>query len=138
MRRALLLRAILAKAPGRAAGSKTAINILKVDDQDETAADLRRHHGFIALPDSPQSVRRQWQRSVGLRQQVQIGSNLPQSSHLISQGHIAEATKKHAGWWVSPESDFLMGVKRTNTSCDVRGALPVLICALEKERATGS
>lgn len=58
MRRALLLRAILAKAPGRAAGSKTVIHILTVNHQDEKAADFRRHHGFIALPDSPQNTSR--------------------------------------------------------------------------------
>lgn len=95
MRRALLLRAILAMAPGRAAGSKTVIHLLMVDDQDKTAADLRRHHGFIALPDSPQTVRRSWQRSVGLRQQLQIGSNLPQSSYLISQSHIAQKPQRN-------------------------------------------
>lgn len=137
MRRAPLLRAPLVKAPGRAAGYKTAIYILMVDDQDETAADFRRHDGFIALPDSPQTVRRPWQRSTGLRQQLQIGSNLPQSSYLISRGHIAEATTKYVGWWVGPESDFLMGVKRTDSSRDVRGALPVRACELEKERAKG-
>lgn len=125
--------AILAKAPGRAEDSKTVTHILMVDDQDEKAADIRRHHGFNALPDSPQTVRRPWQRSGGLRQQLQTGSNLPQSSYLISRGHIAEATTKYVGWWVGPESDFLLGVKRTNTSRDVRGALPVLAYALEKE-----
>lgn len=105
--------------------------------KDEARADFHQHYGFIALPDSPQTVRRPWQRSVELRQQLRIGSNLPQSSYLISRGHIAEATTKYVGWWVGPESDFLMGVKRTDSSRDVRGALPVLAYALEKERAKG-
>ncbi len=58
MRRTLLLRSILAKAPGRAAGYKTVIHIFMVDDQEETPADLRRHLGFIALPEPPQITSR--------------------------------------------------------------------------------
>ena len=56
MRRSLLQLAILAKAPGRAEDSKTVIHILMVDDQDEKAADIRRHHGFIALTDTPRTL----------------------------------------------------------------------------------
>lgn len=45
--------ALLADALGRAAGSEIAAYALMVDAKDESAADFYRHHGFIALPDSP-------------------------------------------------------------------------------------
>lgn len=45
--------ALLADALDRAARSEIAAFALMVDAKDETAAAFYRHHGFIALPDSP-------------------------------------------------------------------------------------
>lgn len=45
--------ALLADALDRAARSEIAAFALVVDAKDETAAAFYRHHGFIALPDSP-------------------------------------------------------------------------------------
>lgn len=45
--------ALLADALDRAASSEIAAYALIVDAKDETAAAFYRHHGFIALPDSP-------------------------------------------------------------------------------------
>jgi ribosomal protein S18 acetylase RimI-like enzyme len=48
--------ALLADALDRAAGSEIAAYALIVDAKDESAADFYRHHGFIALPDSPHTL----------------------------------------------------------------------------------
>ncbi|NRT58396.1 GNAT family N-acetyltransferase [Sphaerotilus uruguayifluvii] len=45
--------ALLADALDRAARSEIAAFALMVDAKDETAVAFYRHHGFIALPDSP-------------------------------------------------------------------------------------
>lgn len=45
--------ALLADALNRAARSEIAAYALMVDAKDEAAAAFYRHHGFIALPDSP-------------------------------------------------------------------------------------
>ncbi|KAF0843242.1 acetyltransferase (GNAT) family protein [Methylovorus glucosotrophus] len=45
--------ALLADALDRAARSEIAAFALMVDAKDEAAADFYRHHGFIALPESP-------------------------------------------------------------------------------------
>ena len=45
--------ALLADALDRAARSEIAVFALVVDAKDEAAASFYRHHGFIALPDSP-------------------------------------------------------------------------------------
>lgn len=45
--------ALLADALNRALRSEIAAYALMVDAKDETAAAFYRHHGFIALPDSP-------------------------------------------------------------------------------------
>ncbi|KON81255.1 GNAT family N-acetyltransferase [Azoarcus sp. PA01] len=45
--------ALLADALARAACSEIAAYALMVDAKDEAAAAFYRHHGFIALPDSP-------------------------------------------------------------------------------------
>jgi len=45
--------ALLADALDRAARSEIAAHALMVDAKDEEAAAFYRHHGFIALPDSP-------------------------------------------------------------------------------------
>lgn len=45
--------ALLADALDRAARSEIAAHALIVDALDDTAAAFYRHHGFIALPDSP-------------------------------------------------------------------------------------
>ena len=45
--------ALLADALERAANSEIAAFAMMVDAKDETAAAFYRHHGFIALPDSP-------------------------------------------------------------------------------------
>lgn len=45
--------ALLADALDRAASSDIAAYALMVDAKDEAAAAFYRHHGFIALPDSP-------------------------------------------------------------------------------------
>lgn len=45
--------ALLADALDRAARSEIAAYALMVDAKDEAAAAFYRHHGFIALPDSP-------------------------------------------------------------------------------------
>lgn len=45
--------ALLADALDRAAGSEIAAFALMVDAKDEAAVAFYRHHGFIALPDSP-------------------------------------------------------------------------------------
>lgn len=45
--------ALLADALSRAARSEIAAYALMVDAKDESAASFYRHHGFIALPDSP-------------------------------------------------------------------------------------
>ena len=45
--------ALLADALARAARSEIAAFALMVDAKDEAAAAFYRHHGFIALPDSP-------------------------------------------------------------------------------------
>lgn len=48
--------ALLADALGRAARSEIASFALLVDAKDETAVSFYKHHGFIALPDSPLSL----------------------------------------------------------------------------------
>lgn len=48
--------ALLADALDRAARSEIAAFSLMVDAKDETAAAFYRHHGFIALPDSPRTL----------------------------------------------------------------------------------
>lgn len=48
--------ALLADALGRAAGSEIAAFALMVDAKDEAAAEFYRHHGFIALPDTPSTL----------------------------------------------------------------------------------
>ena len=48
-----LCGALLADALDRAARSEIAAFALMVDAKDEAAAAFYRHHGFIALPDSP-------------------------------------------------------------------------------------
>jgi ribosomal protein S18 acetylase RimI-like enzyme len=48
--------ALLADALDRAARSEIAAYALIVDAKDEAAAAFYRHHGFIALPDSPGSL----------------------------------------------------------------------------------
>ena len=48
--------ALLADALDRAARSEIAAYALMVDAKDESAADFYRHHGFIALPDSPRTL----------------------------------------------------------------------------------
>lgn len=48
--------ALLADALGRAARSEVAAYALMVDAKDDTAASFYRHHGFIALPDSPRTL----------------------------------------------------------------------------------
>jgi GNAT superfamily N-acetyltransferase len=45
--------ALLADALARAARAEIAAYALMVDAKDEVAATFYRHHGFIALPDSP-------------------------------------------------------------------------------------
>jgi ribosomal protein S18 acetylase RimI-like enzyme len=45
--------ALLADALDRAARSEIAAYAMMVDAKDESAADFYRHHGFLALPDSP-------------------------------------------------------------------------------------
>jgi ribosomal protein S18 acetylase RimI-like enzyme len=45
--------ALLADALHRAARAEIAAHALMVDAKDEAAAAFYRHHGFIALPDSP-------------------------------------------------------------------------------------
>ena len=48
--------ALLADALDRAARAEIAAYTLMVDAKDESAADFYRHHGFIALPDSPRTL----------------------------------------------------------------------------------
>ena len=48
--------ALLADALARAARSEIAAYALMVDAKDEAAAAFYRHHGFIALPDSPHTL----------------------------------------------------------------------------------
>lgn len=48
--------ALLADALGRAARSEVAAYALMVDVKDDAAANFYRHHGFIALPDSPRTL----------------------------------------------------------------------------------
>jgi ribosomal protein S18 acetylase RimI-like enzyme len=48
--------ALLADALARAARSEIAAFALMVDAKDEAAAAFYRHHGFIALPDSPRTL----------------------------------------------------------------------------------
>ncbi|NDU89922.1 MAG: GNAT family N-acetyltransferase [Ferrovum sp.] len=48
--------ALLADALDRAARSEIAAHSLMVDAKDEAAVAFYRHHGFIALPDSPLSL----------------------------------------------------------------------------------
>ncbi|UCU92286.1 GNAT family N-acetyltransferase [Hydrogenophaga taeniospiralis] len=48
--------ALLADALGRAARSEVAAYALMVDAKDDAAANFYRHHGFIALPDSPRTL----------------------------------------------------------------------------------
>lgn len=48
--------ALLADALSRAAGSEIAAFAIMVDAKDETAVAFYRHHGFIALPDSPRTL----------------------------------------------------------------------------------
>lgn len=48
--------ALLADALDRAARSEIAAFALMVDAKDEAAAAFYRHHGFIALPDSPHTL----------------------------------------------------------------------------------
>jgi hypothetical protein len=50
---AILTLRSLADALDRAARSEIAAFALMVDAKDEVAAAFYRHHGFIALPDSP-------------------------------------------------------------------------------------
>ena len=48
--------ALLADALDRAARAEIAAYALMVDAKDESAVDFYRHHGFIALPDSPRTL----------------------------------------------------------------------------------
>lgn len=48
--------ALLADALGRAARSEVAAYALMVDAKDDVAASFYRHHGFVALPDSPRTL----------------------------------------------------------------------------------
>ena len=48
--------ALLADALDRAARAEIAAYALMVDAKDESATDFYRHHGFIALPDSPRTL----------------------------------------------------------------------------------
>jgi len=48
--------ALLADALNRVAGSEIAAFALMVEAKNEAAADFYRHHGFIALPDSPRTL----------------------------------------------------------------------------------
>jgi ribosomal protein S18 acetylase RimI-like enzyme len=48
--------ALLADALDRAARAEIAAYALMVDAKDDSAADFYRHHGFIALPDSPRTL----------------------------------------------------------------------------------
>jgi ribosomal protein S18 acetylase RimI-like enzyme len=48
--------ALLADALDRAARAEIAAYALMVDAKDESAAAFYRHHGFIALPDSPRTL----------------------------------------------------------------------------------
>ena len=48
--------ALLADALDRAARAEIAAYALMVDAKDESVADFYRHHGFIALPDSPRTL----------------------------------------------------------------------------------
>lgn len=48
--------ALLADALDRAARAEIAAHALMVDAKDETAVAFYRHHGFIALPDSPRTL----------------------------------------------------------------------------------
>ena len=48
--------ALLADALDRAARAEIAAYALMVDAKDKSAADFYRHHGFIALPDSPRTL----------------------------------------------------------------------------------
>lgn len=48
--------ALLADALGRAARSEVAAYAMMVDAKDDVAANFYRHHGFIALPDSPRTL----------------------------------------------------------------------------------
>ncbi len=48
--------ALLADALARATRSEIAAYAMMVDAKDETAAAFYRHHGFIALPDSPSTL----------------------------------------------------------------------------------
>ncbi len=48
--------ALLADAVDRAAHSEFAAFALTVDAKDEAAAAFYRHHGFVALPDSPRTL----------------------------------------------------------------------------------
>lgn len=48
--------ALLADALNRAARSDIAAYALMVDAKDDSAAAFYRHHGFIALPDSPSTL----------------------------------------------------------------------------------
>jgi len=48
--------ALLADALDRAARSEIAAYALTVDAKDEAASTFYRHHGFIALPDSPHTL----------------------------------------------------------------------------------
>lgn len=48
--------ALLADALGRAARAEIAAFAMMVDAKDDPAADFYRHHGFIALPDSPRTL----------------------------------------------------------------------------------
>ena len=48
--------ALLADALHRAARSEIAVYALMVNAKDESAAAFYRHHGFIALPDSPKTL----------------------------------------------------------------------------------
>jgi ribosomal protein S18 acetylase RimI-like enzyme len=48
--------ALLADALGRAARSEIAAYALIVDAKGDAAANFYRHHGFVALPDSPRTL----------------------------------------------------------------------------------
>jgi predicted GNAT family N-acyltransferase len=48
--------ALLADALARAARAEIAANALLVDAKDDSAAAFYRHHGFIALPETPLSL----------------------------------------------------------------------------------
>jgi ribosomal protein S18 acetylase RimI-like enzyme len=48
--------ALLADALSRAARAEIAAYALMVDAKDESAAAFYRHHGFLALPDSPMTL----------------------------------------------------------------------------------